>query len=152
MNEQTTEQPAVGEERPFADRVAEMSLEELRRRVLTQREYIEDFCACIDGFGLHNGIDGHRLPGDVRAAVAGLVRAAAANSDKAPLARKTAFDSSAWLGEAEAALVLAERAVNNAGLEGEWDSLPKLERGVRGLREGIEARRRPSPSEKLTHG
>jgi hypothetical protein len=85
MIEGQPKQPVVGEEKPFAERVAEMSLHELRRRVLTQRDYIARFQACVDGFGLRHGLDGHRLPGDIRAAVAGLGRAAAADSEQAPL-------------------------------------------------------------------
>lgn len=56
----------------------------------------------------------------------------------------SAFASSAWMDEAEAALVLAEKAERNCGLEGEWNSLVALEGAVRGLRAALALARRPS--------
>lgn len=53
---------------------------------------------------------------------------------------------SAWLGEAEAALVLAEKAERNCGMKGDWNSLVALEGAVRGLRAAIALSRSPSPS------
>lgn len=92
MNEEQPQQPVAGEGRPFADRVTEMSRQELQRRVLTQRDYIARYQRCIDGLGL-SGPDGHRLPGDITAAVREmwLAEGAAADSAKAPIADKTAF-------------------------------------------------------------
>ena len=68
MNEEQTEQPVVGDGRPFADRISEMSRQELECRALTQRDYIERYQKCIDGLGLR-GLDGHRFPGDITKAV-----------------------------------------------------------------------------------
>ena len=50
----------------------------------------------------------------------------------------------AWMDEAEAALVLAENAERNCGLEGDCNSLVALEVAVRGLRAAIALARPPS--------
>ena len=58
-----------GAEGDFERRVAEMDIYELRSRVLTQRDYLARWGACLDNLPLPEKcgtIDGCRLPGDVR--------------------------------------------------------------------------------------
>lgn len=102
MNEEPNEQPVAGEreedwDKPFADKIAEMDMPELRARILRQATHIEAYQQCLDGLGLC-GLDGHRDPRDIRRAVEMGLGAAAAKTKKASSANRSAFDSSALLG------------------------------------------------------
>lgn len=57
-----------GREDVFENRVAEMSIEDLRRRVLAQAGHLRAYASALDGLNIPYGLEGRREPKDLKSA------------------------------------------------------------------------------------